>query len=119
METAYQRQPEDTVTIHQRVLRTLVSEAALSIPGIVRMAYTSRAVNWLRLGLSEGGIRLIVENDEITVDLALIVDAQRNLQVLSRAVQQEVARTLREYVGLIVQAVNVHIEDVVFGIETA
>ncbi|HLA43637.1 MAG TPA: Asp23/Gls24 family envelope stress response protein [Aggregatilineales bacterium] len=116
MEKQYLRQPNDTVTVHPQVLRTIVGAATLSIEGVVRLGQASGTLDrWLRLDPSEDGVKLWVENDEISVDIALVLDASLNLYETGLRVQQEVSRTLQEYVGMNVCMVNVHVEDVVFG----
>ena len=116
MEKQSLRQPNDTVTIHPQVLRTIVGAATLGIEGVVRLGQSSGTLDrWLKLDPSEDGVRLWVENDEISVDISLVLDASRNLYEICVCVQQEVSRTLEEYVGMTVRRVNVHVEDVVFG----
>lgn len=115
MET-YHRQPNDTVTVHHNVLRTIVRTVALGVEGVARLGHASGKVDrWLGRAPSEDGVLLVVEGDDITIEISLVVDGERNLQAISRKVQQQVSRTMQEYVGVHVRAVNVHIEDVVFG----
>lgn len=116
MEQQHQRQPNDTVTVHHDVLRTIVRAAALEVDGVARLGNASATIDrWLGLSSADEGIRLTIEENEITVTLALIVHADYNLHDIGRAVQREVQRTLKEYVGMTVIAVNIHIEDVLFG----
>lgn len=118
MGTDYQRQPQDTVTLRRQVLQSIISEATLSISGVLRIGYPSGTLDrWLGRGPAAEKSHLLVEDEEITVDVSLVVDARHNLQEVSRAVQQEIRRTLQEYVGLQVKAVNVRIEDVAFEVE--
>lgn len=110
------RQPNDTVTVHHNVLLTIAQEAALSVKGVARLGYASGALDRL-LGLdpSENGLNLEVKEDAVTLEIFLVVDARYNLRETCVQVQQEVSRTMQQYVGMAVQAVNVHIEDIIFG----
>lgn len=109
------RQPNDTVTIERNVLLTIAKAAALSIPGVERIGYASGTIDrMLKREPSEDGVHLTVEDDSVTVDVYLVVDAQQNLREVCAKVQEEISRTIQQYVGMTAQAVNVHIEDVIF-----
>jgi len=93
----YQRQANDTVTVHPNVLRSIIRSAAGRVAGVAP--------------LDRSKIRLQVSGEEISVEVGLVVEASQDLQKVSRQVQAEISRMLQEYVGLAVRAVNVHIED--------
>jgi len=104
------------VTIAPEVLTTIVRQTALSQPGVVRLS--SRTPNGMgrllgRVALSEG-LRIEIGEEAITVDIYLIAKATVNLLQLGQALQNEIARAVNHMVGLQVNAVNVHIEDVIF-----
>lgn len=107
--------PNDTVTIAPAVLLSIVRMAALSVENVVRTAHASASDRWFRRAPHEEGIRVEVSNDEVRVDVYLIVNAAFSLYETSRHVQQEIARTIKEFVGMKVSSVNVHIEDIVFN----
>jgi uncharacterized alkaline shock family protein YloU len=114
------RLPDDKITIAPGVLLTLVRLAALHVPGVVRMGNTPGGVNrWLRRTPAERGVQILVEDQTVMVDVYIIADADANLREVSYNVQKQVARDIQENVGMIVGAVNVHIEDVVFGLPTS
>jgi uncharacterized alkaline shock family protein YloU len=106
--------PNDTVTVVPGVLVTVVRIAALNVDGVAQMGNTSGGVGWFRLSPDENGVRLQVEENGVRVDVYIIAKAAYGLHETSRRVQEEVARTIKEYIGMNVLAVNVHIEDVVF-----
>lgn len=109
--------PNDTVTVAPGVLLTIVRKAALSIEGVVRTSSTPGGVDrWFRRHTTDDGLRLeIDDNSGVRVDVYLVVDATHNLYETSHHVQQEVTRTIKEYAGMKVSAVNVHIEDIIFN----
>jgi uncharacterized alkaline shock family protein YloU len=116
MSSTYQRHPEDTVTVHRSVLQSIVRAAALSVEGVSRLGNSNRKLErWL--GTRDGVQLLFDDDDNLTVNVELVVDAHYKLYPISLKVQHEVVRTIREYVGLDVQSVNVYIADVVFGAE--
>lgn len=110
-----QRQPNDTVSVDPSVLLTIAHAAALNVKGVARLGYASGTLDRiLGLGPSEDGIHLTIDEDNITVDIFIVVDDWRNLRQTSLKVQEEISRTMQQFVGMTVKAVNVHIEDVIF-----
>jgi uncharacterized alkaline shock family protein YloU len=108
--------PNDTVTVAPDVLVTVVRMAALGVEGVAHLASSSGGVDrWLKLSSDDHGVRLNVEDSGVRVDVYIIADASRSLYETSRRVQEEIAHTIKEYIGMKVLAVNVHIENVVFG----
>jgi uncharacterized alkaline shock family protein YloU len=107
--------PNDAVTVAPGVITTIVQLAAEQVEGVADMGNMLGGVDrWLRRSSSHDGVRLTVEDEGVRVDIYLVADATRSLHETCRAVQNEVARTIKEYVGMHVLAVNVHIEDVMF-----
>ncbi len=110
-----QRQPNDTVSVDPSVLLTIARAAALNVKGVTRLGYASGTLDRiLRLGPSEDGVHLTIEGENITVDIFIVVDDWRNLRQTSQKVQEGISRTMQQFVGMAVKAVNVHIEDVLF-----
>lgn len=109
------RYPNDTVTVDHSVLLTIAKAAALGVPGVVRLGYASGTIErMLGRGPSERGIHLTIKDGSVSVDVFVVVDARFNLRELSLKAQEDISRTMQQYVGMAVQAVNVHIEDVIF-----
>ena len=101
-------------TIAPSVLVTIARLTALSIPGVVDMAPVPGGVNRLfRRGWGEG-VRLEVEQESVSVDLHLVFRHDVNVREVSRNVQSEVTRAIEEMVGMDVDQINVHIEEIAF-----
>ncbi len=101
-------------TIAPDVLLTIARLSALSVPGVARTSPVPGGVNRLFRRGANDGVRLEVRNLAVTVDLYLVVENDRNVREVSRAVQAGVARAIQEMVGMDVVAVNIHIEDVAY-----
>ncbi len=100
------------ITVAPDVLVTIARMAALSVPGVSRMAQVTGGVNRLfKRGLNDG-VRLEVEDNIIVAGLYLILKQDVNVREVSRNVQQQVARALQEMVGMDVAEVEIHIEDI-------
>jgi uncharacterized alkaline shock family protein YloU len=99
-------------TIAPDVLVTIARMAALSVPGVRRMAQVSGGVNRLfKRGVSDG-VRIEVEDNTIVASLYLILKKDVNIREVGRNVQGQVARALQEMVGMDVGEVEIHIEDI-------
>ena len=100
------------ITVAPDVLITIARMAALSVPGVSKMAQVSGGVNRLfKRGISDG-VRIEVEDNVIVASLYLILKRDVNVREVSRNVQQQVARALQEMVGMDVAEIEIHIEDI-------
>lgn len=109
--TAYHTTPGKT-TVSPDVLVTIARLAALSVPGVSRMAPIPGGVNRLfRRGANEG-VRIEVEDQVVFVDLYLVLKQDVNIREVGRNVQHQVARAIQEMVGMEVGQINIHIEDI-------
>ncbi|MDQ6662204.1 MAG: Asp23/Gls24 family envelope stress response protein [Chloroflexota bacterium] len=101
------------VRVARSVITTIVLNAALQIPGVVRMAHASD--QWSRLlgrEIPKQGVMLSIKDNTVTADLYLVVASHANIVEVGSAVQDEVASAIEHMVGMQVQEVNVYIQDV-------
>jgi uncharacterized alkaline shock family protein YloU len=103
-------------TLTPDVLLTIARMAALEVEGVKRMAPVKGGVNSL-FGRGNEGVRMVVEDSNVLVDLYLVLDSDINIREVSRTVQQTVARAIAEMTGLEVGHVNIHIEDIEYKTE--
>ena len=99
------------VTVEPEVLETIARFTALNVPGVVRIVETD--VDRI-LGLTGKSVVVQVAEGKVTADLHIIAGPDISLLRLGRAVQYEVTRAIQSMIGMPVDAVNVHIEDVVY-----
>jgi len=101
-----------TTTIAPGVLVTLARLTALGVPGVVSMAPIPGGVNrFFRRGSGEG-VRIEVDENAVAVELYLELAQDTNVREISRKVQADVTRAIEDMVGMQVQYINVHIEDI-------
>ena len=82
------------------------------------MAPISGGVNRLfRRGIVDG-VRINIANDIVHADLYIILENNVNIRDISRTVQQKVTRAITEMVGMEVEAVNIHIENIAYPSES-
>jgi uncharacterized alkaline shock family protein YloU len=109
------RHPNDTVTIAPGVLLTIVRLATVEVPGVIRMGSTPGGVDrLLRRVPSANGVQISIEDGVVTAHLYVVADAATNMREMSVKIQKSVARSIRDLLGMKVESVNVHIEDVEF-----
>jgi len=103
-------------TLTPDVLLTIARMAALEVEGVKHMAPVKGGVNSL-FGRGNEGVRMVVEDSNVLVDLYLVLDSDINIREVSRIVQQKVARAIAEMTGLEVGHVNIHIENIEYTTE--
>ena len=101
------------VRVTRQVLTTIVTNAALEIPGVVCMAQVTD--QWSRLlgrEVPKQGVTLTIKDNAVTMDLYIVVASNVNIVEVGSAVQEEVASAIEHMVGMQVHEVNVYIQDV-------
>jgi uncharacterized alkaline shock family protein YloU len=101
------------VRVTRQVLITIMVNAALQIPGVVRIAQNndqwSRLLGW---ELPKHGVALTIKENIVSADLYIVVASGINIVEAGSAIQEEVASAIEEMVGMQVREVNVYIQDV-------
>ncbi len=101
------------VRIARQVLSAIVVNSALQIPGVTRVAQTNdQWSRFLNREVPRQGIALTIKENTVSADLYLVVAAGVNIVEVGTAVQEEVASSLEEMVGMQVREINVYIQDV-------
>ena len=103
------------VTIAPDVLVTIAGLTTQSIGGVAQMchhigpSYLDRLLGRIS---GRGGVQIAVADDTVRVDVYIIVEPDVNMQSVSRTIQEAVTRAIQDMVGMKVNSVNVHIQDV-------
>ncbi|MFW6069051.1 MAG: Asp23/Gls24 family envelope stress response protein [Chloroflexota bacterium] len=114
-ESAASTETTGRIEIAPEVLITIVRKVVLDIKGVREMAsIPAHASNLFRRSPRHDGIVLHYKNKRLTFDIYLNMDPNVNLRETSRAVQVAVVEAIDKMVGIPVDAVNVHVEDVVY-----
>jgi uncharacterized alkaline shock family protein YloU len=100
------------ITVAPEVVLDIIRQAALYSEGVITTAPIPPRVDRIfRRLITAEGIALEILDDAVAIDLYLITE-EVDLLGLSHRVQREVIRSMEQLVGLRVDEVNVHIEDV-------
>jgi len=106
-------------TVAPDVLVNITRLSALSVEGVSRMATVSGGVNRLFKRGIQDGVRIEVEYNVIAVDLYIILKPEVNIREVSRNVQEQVARAIQEMVGMEIESIDIHIENIDFDGEAS
>jgi uncharacterized alkaline shock family protein YloU len=96
------------ITIAPEVLETVARLTALAVPGVVRLT-TPPGVQRL---LGQDGVNIEVAKDRVFVDVYVVTESEVNMLKIGHQIQSEVTRAIQEMIGMKVDSVDVHIEDV-------
>jgi len=99
-------------TIAPEVLVKIATLTTLNIPGVNRLASNPSSVDRLLSRNVDEGVRIVVENNIVNVDLYLILEDDINIREVSRTIQKKVSRAVSEMVGMDIGKVNIHVEDI-------
>ena len=94
------------VTIAQNVLDTIVQLTTLNVPGVSRLGTRGA----FRRGAD--GVHVEVVDHRVNVEVHVVVASEVNMREVGQTIQAEIARAMKDIVGMDVAAVNVHIQDV-------
>lgn len=107
------------VRIAPSVLAMIVGLTACDVPGVARLGgagHLSLGARWGRRQGRQGsydGVRLLVRDGAVLVDVSVVAGRGSNLRQLGDTVKARVVAALDTMVGMRVAEVNVFIEDVV------
>ena len=104
------------VEVAPEVLLTIVRQEVLGIPGVNRMAPIPAEVSYLfRRASRQEGVVLEYADNRLSFDVYVFMDPDVNLRDTSHAIQVAVIEAIDKMVGVPVDAVNVHVEDVIYA----
>ena len=118
MSDTEQTQSLGRIEVAPEVLTTIAHFATIRMEGILRTAPVPADVARLfRRGIQHDGILLDLSEDSVKFDIYVIMNPNVNIMETSRALQAAVAEAVDTMVGIPVDAVNIHVENVVYAQE--
>ena len=103
------------ITISSDVIATIAGDAATRCYGVVGMAVRNKAdgiASLLKKDAMSKGIKVIVEDDGLTVDVHVIVGYGINIKTTSESIIESVKYNVESITGFEVKQVNVNVESV-------
>jgi uncharacterized alkaline shock family protein YloU len=101
------------ITIAPEVLETTARLTTLAVPGVARLI----SPPGMRRLLRQDGVHIEVVGDRVRVRLYVVTEPRVNMLSVGRQIQTEVARAIQDMIGMEVESVDVHIEDVALSSE--
>lgn len=104
------------IEVAPEVLITIVRQEVLGIKGVQRMAPIPSDVGHIfRRSSRHDGVILDYSDKRLSFDIYVFMEPDVNLREASRAIQVAVVEAIDKMVGVPVDVVNVHVEDVVYA----
>ena len=110
-----QRESMGRIEVAPEVLATIAHFAVLRVDGVSRMAQIPADIaRMFKRATRQNGIVLDVVNNRLRFNIYVIMEPQVNVLQASRQMQSAVTEAIDTLVGVPVDAVNIHVEDVVY-----
>lgn len=104
------------IEVAPEVLLTIVRQEVLGLRGVRKMApIPSDVGQFFRRSSRHDGVLLDYSENRLAFDIYVYMEPDVNLRETSRAIQVAVVEAIDKMVGVPVDAVNVHVEDVVYA----
>ena len=104
------------IEVAPEVLTTIVQFATLRVEGVHKLVpATTGKSRFSRRSVHQNGIVLDLSDDKLIFDIYVIMDPHVNIMQTSRNLQKAVIESIDNMVGIPVDAVNVHVEDVIYA----
>ena len=102
------------IEVAPEVIATIAYHATLSVPGVARTGVPPSGL-FRRATVRHEGVVLSYEAHRLVFDIYVWLKADVNMMETSRTLQQAVFEAMDQMVGVPVEAVNVHVENVASG----
>ena len=110
---AKESRPPGTTTISSEVISSTAILTVLGVEGVSHMQTQLISVqDLINRHHQNGGVRVLIENNQVNLDLHVILKPDINIRQISRHIQKEVARSITEMIGMDVGHININIEDI-------
>ena len=104
------------IEVAPEVLATIVHYATLRVDGVAEMASvpTDAGRFFRRGGTRHNGVLLNLADGKVSFDIYVMMNPEVNIMETSQTLQTAVSEAIDTMVGIPVEAVNVHVEDVIY-----
>jgi uncharacterized alkaline shock family protein YloU len=111
-----QRESIGRIEVAPGVLATIAHFATLRVEGVARMtAIPADVARLFRRETRQEGVVLDLSENKVRFDIYVIMEPHVNIMATSLEVQSAVVEAIDTMVGIPVNAVNVHVEDVIYA----
>jgi uncharacterized alkaline shock family protein YloU len=111
-----ERQSIGRIEVAPEVLTAIARYVALDVEGVCKMApVPAHMARFFRRAIRQDGVLLDYSDGKLHFDIYVIMDPHVNVLQASRKLQAAVIEAIDKMVSLPVNAVNIHVEDVVYA----
>jgi len=103
-----------SINISEDVIAVIAASSAMEVDGVNAFFYSHGKEITRKIGKKgfSKGVDLVIDGDEVTIDVHIIVDMGYSVSEVGAAIQKAVVTAVEDAVGAKVVAVNVHIRGV-------
>ena len=105
---------EGSINISEEVLSIIAVEAIKEVEGVGGLSTASGTKDILGRKNQFKGVKVVVEEDNVTVDAYILVSYGNPVNEVARQVQTSVSKAIGDMTGLNVMAVNVNVSGIIF-----
>ncbi|MDD6189756.1 MAG: Asp23/Gls24 family envelope stress response protein [Clostridiales bacterium] len=105
---------EGSINISEDVLSILTVEAIKEVEGVGGISSASGGKELLGKKNPFKGVKVVVEDDNVTIDAHILVVYGNPVNEVAKQVQTSVSKAVGDMTGLNIKAVNVHVSGVLF-----
>jgi uncharacterized alkaline shock family protein YloU len=98
-----------TITIAPNVLNTIARLTTLNVEGVARLGISGKILR------ANEGVAIEITDGRVKADIFVVVKPDVNMFEVGQQIQRNVARSIKDIVGMDVESVNVHVQDVAFN----
>jgi uncharacterized alkaline shock family protein YloU len=109
--------PIGKTTIAPEVLSSIARLTTLGTPGVSRLGTTPGNASLLLKRDPNHGVVICVENNIVYVDINVILQNDVNIREVCHNIQKHVSRAISELVGMEVDQINIHVDDIDYNPE--
>lgn len=99
-------------TVSPAVVVAIARMAAMSVPGVSSMAPIPAGMDRLFRRPFEEGVRVVIQDGVVSGDLHVVLKEDVNIREVGRNIQEQVARAIREMLGMEVGRLDIHVENI-------
>jgi len=98
-----------TITIAPSVLNTIARLTTLNVEGVERLGLSGKLLR------ANEGVAIEMTDGRVKADIFIVVKQDVNMFEVGQQIQHAIARSIKDIVGMDVESVNVHVQDVAFN----
>jgi len=109
---AEEKRTQGITTVAPDVVLNIARLTTLGIEGVSQMSINTNVSSIFQRGNQSSGVRVLIEEKVVFIDLHVVLESDVNVRQVSRTIQNDVARAIKEMVGLEIGEIKIHVEDI-------